>query len=368
MPQDPRDSSAPDATPAQASKARRTRLVLMTVAGVAVLVAAWWGIGWWLHGRFVQTTNDAYLKADQVAAAPKVQGYVAEVLVGDNQDVVAGQPLVRIDASNYQSSLDQQNAALDARKADLRTAERQITQQESSIAQAKAQWEGSRANAAYAAREAERFKNLSSQGVETAEKAADARNQQEQATSKEQASAAALQQAERQLDTLKAQADQARAQLEAAQAQLATAHINLDDTLIRARIAGRIGDRAVQVGQYVQPGTRLMTVVPVDHVYLVANFKETQVAHMRAGQPAKIKVDALDGRVVDGVVDSFSPGTGAQFALLPAQNATGNFTKIVQRVPVRIRVTVPDDLKGRLLPGYSVTVDVDTQAGQAHQS
>ncbi|WP_114238258.1 HlyD family secretion protein [Dyella sp. C9] len=367
MPQaQPNASDTPN--PPAAPKSRRARVILLVVGGVALVMAACWGVAWWTHGRFVQSTNDAYLKADQVAVAPKVQGYIAAVLVGDNQDVVAGQPLVRIDASNYQSSLDQQLAALDARKADVRTAERQIAQQEAAIEQARAQWDGSRANAAYASKEAERFKGLSAQGVETAEKAADARNQQEQASSKEQANAAALHQAERQLDTLKAQAEQARAQLEAAQAQVSTARINLGDTLIRASFAGRIGDRTVQVGQFVQPGTRLMSVVPMNEVYLVANFKETQVADMHAGQPAKIKVDALGGRAIDGVVDSFSPGTGAQFALIPAQNATGNFTKIVQRVPVRIRVIIPDDLKGRLLPGYSVTVDVDTKAAQASRS
>jgi len=133
---------------------------------------------------------------------------------------------------------------------------------------------------------------------------------------------------------------------------------------VRASIDGRIGDKTVQVGQFVQPGTRLMSVVPVQDVYLVANFKETQVRHMKVGQKASVRVDAIGSTEIPGVIDSFSPGTGAQFALLPPENATGNFIKIVQRVPVRIRLKAPRDLAPRLLPGLSVSVDIDTRTGQ----
>ncbi len=154
---------------------------------------------------------------------------------------------------------------------------------------------------------------------------------------------------------------QSHAQLEAAQAVVSTAKLNLDDTLLRASVAGRVGDDTARLGQYVEPGTRLMSIVPIQDVYVVANFKETQIRRMRIGQPATVRVDALGDRLIDARVESFSPGTGAQFALLPPENATGNFIKIVQRVPVRLHLLPPADIAERLLPGLSVTVSVDTR-------
>jgi membrane fusion protein (multidrug efflux system) len=201
---------------------------------------------------------------------------------------------------------------------------------------------------------------LRDQGGETDERYAEAANQRDQTAATAAAAAASVRVAERQVATLQSQLKQARAQIEAAQAAAHTAKLNLDDTLLRASIDGRVGDNTARLGQYVQPGTRLMSIVPVEKVYLVANFKETQIGRMRIGQPAEIKVDALGGRTIRGRIDSFSPGTGAQFALLPPENATGNFTKIVQRVPVRLQLMPPKDLALRLLPGLSVTVDVDT--------
>jgi membrane fusion protein (multidrug efflux system) len=163
---------------------------------------------------------------------------------------------------------------------------------------------------------------------------------------------------------LQAQIQQAHAQLDASLAAADQSKLDTDDTLVRSTIAGRVGDRTVRVGQYVQPGTRLMTIVPVQDVYLTANFKETQIGLMRVGQPATIRIDALPGADLHGTVDSFSPGTGSQFALLPAQNATGNFTKIVQRVPVKIRIAAGPETRKVLLPGLSVNVDVDTRSAR----
>ena len=159
-----------------------------------------------------------------------------------------------------------------------------------------------------------------------------------------------------------AQVAQTQAQLKSAEAALRQSHLDVDDTIVRAGLDGRVGDSTVRVGQFAQPGTRLMTIVPIQAIYLVANFKETQIGRMRAGQPVTLHVDALPDLVVHGTVESFSPGTGAQFALLPSENATGNFTKIVQRVPVRIRVEADARLRERLLPGLSVTTEVDTRA------
>jgi membrane fusion protein (multidrug efflux system) len=330
-------------------------VALLAVGGIA-------GLNWWAHGRFIQATNDAYLRADQVTVSPKVSGYVEQVYVTDNQAVAAGQPLVRIDSRAYDAALAQQAAGVDARRAEIATAQRQIAQQHDAIDQAQAQLAGARANLAFATGEAQRFQTLSAEGVETQERYAQARNQRDQAAATVKADAAALQGAERQLATLGGQVEQAKAQLEAAQAQVRAAQLNLGDTVIRASTAGRVGDKSVRVGQLVQPGTRMMSIVPVQQIYLVANFKETQIGRMRIGQPATVKLDALGGPAIRAVVDSFSPGTGSEFALLPPENATGNFTKVVQRVPVRLRLEAPADLRDHLLPGLSATVKVDTAA------
>ena len=325
-----------------------------------LLAALVLGLQWWAHGRFVQSTNDAYLRADAVTVAPKVSGYVEAVYVADNQLVAAGAPLARIDTANYDAALAREQATLQARRADVVSARKQVDQQEAAVAQARAQLAGARVNAAYAARESARFQGLAAQGVETAERAAQARNQRDQADTAVRTSAAAVATADRQAATLEAQIAQADAGVGAQAASLKAARINLGDTLLRASIAGRIGDKSVRQGQLVQPGQRLMSVVPTNDIYLVANFKETQIGRMQIGQAASVKVDALGSETINAVVDSFAPGTGAQFALLPPENATGNFTKIVQRVPVRFRLRAKPSVRDHLLPGLSARVSVDT--------
>lgn len=336
------------------------RLGLMGAGFALFILIVLFGIEWFVHGQFIQATDDAYLQADSMTVAPKVQGYVDQIFVADNQAVVVGQPLVKIDAGPYQASFAQQVADAKARQAAVDAASAQIDQQEQAIAQAQAQYAGAQASLEYARGEAQRFTRLSAEGVESEDKAAQQRNLERQALATARADAAALAQARQNIGALKAQRSQALAQVAGAQAQVDNARLNLGDTVLRAAIAGRIGDKTVQIGQFVQPGARLMSVVPVGQIYLVANFKETQLRKMRIGQVAKVKIDAVGGRTLEAVVDSFSPGTGATFALLPPQNATGNFTKIVQRVPVRLRLRVPKDLSGRLLSGLSASVSVDT--------
>ncbi len=338
---------------------RRRRLLIG--AAVILIGGAIWGFRWWTVGRFIQDTDDAYLQADNMTVAPKVSGYVAEVYVTDNQAVSAGQPLVRLDNRQYEAMLEQAKAAIAARKADIERGEAELLQHEATIAQARAQVLGSRAAEAHAIAEVKRYEPLIATGAESSEKLADLLNAKHQASAKLAADIAAQQAAERQPATTRAQIDQARAQLQAAEASTRQSQLDLGDTIVRSTLAGRVGDRAVRVGQFVQPGTRLMTIVPVQDIYLTANFKETQIGRMRSGQPATIQVDALPGQEIHGTVESFSPGTGAQFALLPPQNATGNFTKIVQRVPVRIRLNASEQTRQRLLPGLSVTVHVDTR-------
>jgi membrane fusion protein, multidrug efflux system len=341
--------------------------VVLVVAAVLLVVASIWGIRWWLVGRFIQSTDDAYLQADSVTVAPKVLGYVAQVYVGDNQAVSVGQPLVRLDSRQYQAVLEQATATIAARRADIERGQAELKQQQANIVQARAQVTGARAVQAYAASQVKRYEPLVATGAESEEHLAELRNTQSQAAATLAGDIAAAEAAERQPATTQAQIDQARAQLEAAEASLRQSQLDMQDTVIRSTLAGRVGDRTVRVGQFVQPGTRLMTIVPVQDIYLTANFKETQIGLMRAGQPATIHVDALPGTDLHGTVASFSPGTGSQFALLPPQNATGNFTKIVQRVPVKIHIDAGAETRNLLLPGLSVTVYVDTRSGRASE-
>jgi membrane fusion protein, multidrug efflux system len=342
----------------------RRRPLLLALGAVLLIAAVAWGVRWWTYGRFIESTDDAYLQADSVTIAPKVSGYVAEVYVADNQAVTAGEPLVRLDSRQYQAILEQASATIAARKADIERGAAELLQQQATIAQARAQLQGARANENHAIEEVKRYVPLVATGAETNEKLADLSNTRNQAEATVAADIAALQAAERQPAATQAQIDQARAQLQAAEASARQAQIDAQDTLIRSTLAGRVGDRTVRVGQFAQPGTRLMTIVPVQDLYLEANFKETQIGRMRAGQPATIRVDALPGSDLHGTVVSFAPGTGSQFALLPPQNATGNFTKIVQRVPVRIHIDAGEEARKVLVPGLSVTVRVDTRNGK----
>jgi membrane fusion protein (multidrug efflux system) len=338
----------------------RVRVGLMIGGVVLVVVGLIFGLDWFLHGRFMISTDNAYLRADSVTVSPRVTGYIDAIYVKENQHVTAGQPLLHIDKRNYQDTVAQQNASVAARAADLDAADSQIRKQEAEIAQSRAQVESAREKAKFAREQATRYKTLRDQGADTEEKSAQFDTDSAQQGAAEAAATASLHAAEGQLGVLKSQREQAVAQLQSAKAQVSTAQQNLDDTVIKASVDGFVGDDSARIGQFVQPGTRLMSIVPVKSVYLVANFKETQIKHMRVGQKAHFKVDAIGGKELDAEVESFSPGTGSQFALLPPENATGNFIKIVQRVPVRLRVLPPPDLADRLLPGLSVVVSVDT--------
>jgi len=355
--------AAPDETVnGQRGTARRILLALVTVA---LTIALAWAAWWWLAGRFIETTDDAYLQADSISVAPKISGYVGEVLVADNQTVKRGDVLVRLDARKYQAVSDEASATIAARTADLAKAQADLVQQDSAIAEARAQLQGAEADARHAQTEVARYAPLARSGAEPEERLAQLNNQLAQARSTVAAKQAALRSSETRNGTLQAQLKQAQAQLGVAKASEAQSQLDVDDAVIRSPLDGRIADRGVRVGQYVQPGTRLLTVVPVDAIYLTANYKETQIGDMRPGQSVSVQVDALPGRELHGHVDSLAPGTGAQFALLPPSNATGNFTKIVQRVPVRIALDVTDDLRPALVPGLSATVKVDIRSTKA---
>lgn len=349
----------------QTAQARGSKRGMLIGAAVVALIggASWLG-HWWLVGRFIESTDDAYLQADSVTIAPKVSGYITDVFVADNQVVKAGDPLVRLDTRQYQAALEQAEATVDARNADIGHADAQLAQQRANIAQAAAQEDVARVSLRHAQDEVARYTPLVASGAETAEKLSELKNSRDQAQATLAADHAAVESARSQVGALTAQLGQARAQLEAAKASAAQSQLDLDHTVVKSSIGGRVGDRTVRVGQFVQPGTRMLSVVPVQDIYLTANFKETQIGRMRIGQPVEISVDALAGHQLHGIVDSFSPGTGAQFSLLPAENATGNFTKIVQRVPVRIRLETGPQTRKVLLPGMSVTAEVDTHSSR----
>lgn len=349
--------ASPPAKKGLSPRAKRILLGGLVVAAIALVI---WLIHYQTRGKYLESTNDAYIRADAVTVGPKISGYVEQVFVGDNQDVKAGQPLVRIDSRDYKAQTAQYQAQIDVARANADNVRAGIREQEAAIEQARAQLASARADAAFAAGEVQRYAPLAASGAETQEKLSSLRNQATQAAKSAAANAAQLTSAERRVASLQAQVRQAEAQGEAAQAQLAAANVNLGSTILRASVDGRIGDKSVRVGQFVSQGTRMMSVVPLSAIYITANFKETQVGLMRPGQPAHIKVDALPGVALNGHVESVSPGTGAQFSLLPPQNATGNFTKIVQRVPIRVAIDAGPDARRVLVPGLSVEVTVDT--------
>jgi len=354
----PFESASTDHVAARRSVLGRPAAWIVLLLILSALAAL--GYYWWTTARFLQSTDDAYLRADAVTAAPKISGYVSDVLVRENQPVAAGQPLVRIDPANYRATLARQSAMRDASEAAVATSQAQLQQQLAAVQQAEALLAGDQVDATFAAGEAERYRRLAATGAETAEKLAQMVNRRDHSDATVRSDKAALLSAQRQAQTMRVQIEQARAEVAAAGASIHEADLDVDNTLVRASIAGRVGDMTVRVGQYVQPGTRMLSLVPVQDIYVVANFKETQLAAIRPGQLAHVSVDALGGRQVDAVVESFAPGTGAEFALLPPENATGNFTKIVQRVPVRLRLQTDAATLSRLVPGLSVSVEIDT--------
>ncbi len=336
------------------------RLILIVVV-LAILIGG--GLWFWryeAHGKYLQSTNDAYVQSDAITVSPKVGGYVDQVYVVDNQQVRAGDPLVRIDPRDYRAQAEQYRAQVDVAAANAQGVRAQISEQQAVIDQSQAQLAVATSAMQFARAQTARYAPLAATGAETGERLAQLRDQERQAEAQAAAARAAVTSAQRRIGSLQAQIGQAQSQGKAAEAQLASANVNLGSTIVRASSDGRVGDKSVQLGQFVQPGLRLMSIVPVQKLYVSANFKETQLGLMRVGQPVTLKVDALDGVDLIGRIESISPGTGAQFSLLPPQNATGNFTKIVQRVPVRVAIDVGPETRKLLVPGMSVTVTVDT--------
>jgi membrane fusion protein (multidrug efflux system) len=338
---------------------RRTALAL--AGALAVAGAADFGHYYLTTGRYLETTDDAYVKADSTIIAPKVSGYIAEVLVSDNEPMKAGQLLARIDDRDFKTALHQARADVAASEAAVKNLNAQIELQEPLIQQQAAEVDASEANLKFAQEERTRYDGLMKSGSGTIQRAQQTDAALHAQTAQLQQGKSGLIAANKRIEVLSTERAKAVAQLDHARAVEQQAALNLSYTQITAPVDGTVGARSLRVGQYVQAGTQLMAVVPLDAVYVVANFKETQLAHVRNGQPVELKVDSFHSIRLKGHVDSLAPASGLEFALLPPDNATGNFTKIVQRVPVKI---VLDDqgLNGLLRPGMSAVPTVNTKS------
>jgi membrane fusion protein, multidrug efflux system len=362
------DAPAPDVGHRASRRFRLKPLLFGAAAVLGVAVAAQFGLEYWRVGRFMVSTDDAYVQADSTAIAPRVSGYIEQVLVADNQSVKAGQVLARIDDRDFQTALRIASADRLTAQTEIANLDAQLALQQSSIDQAEAQVEAANASLTYARQDQARFGELARTGAGSTQQA-------QQTSSILLQRAAALRQAQasvtgarQQVAVLNAARSKAEAQLERAQGAEAQARLNLSYTVITAPIDGVVGARSLRVGQYVQAGTQLMAVVPLGAVYVVANYKETQLTDVQPGQPVTITVDTFPGKVITGHVDSIAPATGLQFALLPPDNATGNFTKIVQRIPVRIQLDPQVRAEGILRPGMSVEPDIDTRSPEVRSA
>ena len=336
-------------------------LALALVALLALGVAGWYGQYWWTTGRYLVSTDDAYVGAKNATLAAKITGYVAEVLVDDNAHVREGDVIARIDDGDYQLAVKTARDNIATQQATVDRIGKQVAAQQAAIDQAQAQLASAQAGATRAELELKRQRDLASRSYASQQTLEQAQANRDQAAAAVQSNQAAVEAAQAQVDVLKAQQVEALRTLDQFKTALAKAERDLSFTMVRAPFDGVIGNRAMQVGDLVQPGQRLASLVPLDAVYVDANFKETQLADLRPGQPVSISVDA--GGKFTGRVVSVAPASGSVFSLLPPDNATGNFTKIVQRLPVRIALPTEVTEQGLLRPGMSVVVRVDTKPG-----
>ena len=358
------EAPAPASAPAGKAKAAPGRkiLILRGALGALALLALYFGGHWLLVGRFLVSTDDAFIAADLSGIAARVPGTVAEVPVAENSAVAAGTVLVKIDDADYRLAVESAGNRIESQNAAIARLGEQVKAQDATIAAARANVDAARAAADREANNYTRAEKLqaqkfaSNQTLEAALAARDAANAALSAAEQQ------VTRAQAELGVLKAQTVEAQAGLKELQTALAKAERDLASTEIKAPFDGTVGNRAVEPGQYVQPGTRVMALIPAKTAYVEANFKETQLGRIRPGMKAQIEVDAFSN-AIEGEVESIAPASGAQFSLLPPENATGNFTKIVQRIPVRIAVKDPSGLM--LRPGLSAVVTIDTRSGPA---
>ena len=360
-------SPAPQHTATPTGPSRRKKVLRVGLLTLAVVGALGYASHWWLTGRFIEDTDDAYVGADVTVISAKVPGYISEVAVQDNQFVKAGDLLARIDVRDYQAALAKADGAVAAQRATLVNLDATEQLQQAMINQAKAQLDATDAESQRAGDDHNRYQNLVRTQAVSVESAQRVDATWKTARADHARAEAGVLAARRQLDVIESQRGQARAGLQQAQAERDQAQLNIGYTELRAPVDGYVGNRRARLGAYAAAGSQLISVVPAQGLWIDANFKEDQLARMQIGQGVNVRADILPGREFHGHIESLAPATGAQFSVLPAENATGNFTKIVQRVPVRIRLDSADAAFGALRPGLSVVAKVDTQAAPEHK-
>jgi membrane fusion protein (multidrug efflux system) len=339
---------------------RKHLILTLAVPAVAALIVAV-GTYYWSYARFIISTNDAYVQADSTLVAPRVSGYVAQVLVEDHETVKTGQVLARLDERDFRATWDQTRADVQASEAEIGDLQAQLAEQRAIDARASAGVAASQAALDLADINRERYRKMAGIGFGSQQQSQEADAQARERTADLARDRAALASAQGQVPVLQAKIIQAQALRERAQAIERRAALELGYTTIVAPIDGVVAARTIRVGQYTQAGTQLLALVPLHDVYITANFKETQLTRVRAAEPVRLRVDTFPGVHLQGCVESLAPASGLEFSLLPPDNATGNFTKIVQRIPVRIRLDSHDPLIGSLRPGMSVEASIDTR-------
>lgn len=353
---------APVAAAAVAPAKKKRRGFILPLILLAILGAGgWYGYHYWIDGRFMVSTDDAYIQGDMATISPKVSGYVEKVHVVANQPVKAGDPLVTLDSGDYRIAADQARAQIASAKLSLDRIDAQIVGAEAQLKQAEAQQQAYIAQQRGARLTQNRAKELSSRAVSSAASLDAADVTLAQADAQVHAGEAAIAVAKANIGLLHAQRAEAESTIKTIELSLQKAERDLSFTTLKAPYDGIIGNVSVQAGDLVSPGARLAALVPVQELFIEANFKETQVAKIVPGSKVHIHVDAYKDQDILGTVSSISPASGSVFSMLPAENATGNFTKVVQRIPVRIAIPADKLKEGHLRAGMSVVVDIDTR-------
>lgn len=360
----PEQAPAPVPPAAPAAKKGGARKVVFGLIALAVLAAGgWYGYDYWTDGRFLVSTDDAYVEVDMSYVSPKIAGYVAEVKVQENEHVRAGQPLVVIDDGDFRIAVEQASAQIATQTKTLERIDAQIVAGRAALQQAQAQKSSATAVADNAQRTADRIGQLVKTRVGTQAQLDDATTALQQAKAAIAGADAQIASAQANIGVLQAQYAEAQSTLKTLDLARRKAERDLSFTVLKAPFDGVVGNRSVEAGDMVSPGQKLAAVVPLHKAYIVANFKETQLGRLVPGQTVRVSVDALEDHDFTGTVSSLAPASGAVFSLLPPENATGNFTKVVQRVPVRIDVPTEALEAGRLRAGLSVVVKVDSRTG-----
>jgi membrane fusion protein (multidrug efflux system) len=364
----PNSGPAPEAQPSPGNAWRRLAIPLLAILAALVFIALA-TLRWdaWVGGAAVQTTNDAYVRAEMTRLASRVAGEVRTVAIKDFQRVKSGDLLVEIDPADYEAQVAQADAGVAGAKAALDNLDNQVELQYATIAQAEAQRVSAEAREVEAQQEQQRQQALTQTQAGTRQKLEQAVADYAKAEADVRASRAVIAAQRHQLEVLAGTKKQRTADLLGAQASLAAARLRLGYTRIVAPFDGVVGERQVQPGDYVNIGSSLINIVPLPNVYVIANYKETQLTRVKPGQRVEITIDTFPDQTLRGEVERVSPASGSQFALLPPDNATGNFTKVVQRIPVRIALDKGQPLLERLLPGMSAVtrIRVDEPGGAA---